>query len=188
MGRALFQLALFAYPKDVRREMGASMLRTFEDRMRREGSPALLAKEVFDAVATGLRERQARLRRAGRSRGEARSTGGTVELFLKDVRHAARSLAWTPGFTVVAALSLALGIGAAAAIFSLVNALLLKKLPVPNPNELVAIYATRSNDPFPRQLSYPNFRDLWKCDRFQSEVGFQDSSMSLQLPYSLTWV
>ncbi len=101
---------------------------------------------------------------------------------MKDLRHAARSLARSPGFTAVAALSLALGIGAAAAIFSLVNALLLKKLPVSNPDELVAIFSTRSTDPFPRQLSYPNFRDLWECDRFESVVGFQDSSMSLQLP------
>ena len=101
---------------------------------------------------------------------------------MKDLRHAARSLARSPGFTAVAAFSLALGIGAAAAIFSLVNALLLKKMPVPNPDELVAIYSTRSTDPFPRQLSYPNFRDLRECDRFQSVVGFQDSAMSLHLP------
>ncbi len=101
---------------------------------------------------------------------------------MKDLRYAARSLARSPGFTAVAAISLALGIGAAAAIFSLVNALLLKEMPVPNPDELVAIYSTRSTDPFPRQLSYPNFRDLWECDRFQSVVGFQDSSMSLSLP------
>jgi predicted permease len=179
IARTLFRLSLFAYPKDVRLEIGASMLRTFEDRMRREPSPALLAKEVFDAVATGLRER--RIRSHG-PRQEARGRGGTVELFTKDLRHAARSLARSPGFTVVAVLSLALGIGAAAAIFSLVNALLLKKLPVPNPDELVAIYSTRSTDPFPRQLSYPNYRDLWECDRFQSVVGFQDSSMSLQPP------
>ncbi len=155
------------------------MLRTFEDRMQREGSPALLAKEVFDAVAAGLGERRLRPRRP---RQEARGRGGVMELFMKDLRHAARSLARSPGFTVASVVSLALGIGAAAAIFSLINALLLKKMPVSNPDELIAVYATRSTDPFPLQISFPNFRDLSVSDRFQALVGFQDSSMSLQLP------
>jgi hypothetical protein len=102
IARTLFRLSLFAYPKDVRLEIGASMLRTFEDRMRREGTPTLLAKEVFDAVATGLRER--RLRSHG-PRQEARGRGGTVELFTKGPAPRG-ALSLDPGFTVVAVLSL----------------------------------------------------------------------------------
>ena len=58
---------------------------------------------------------------------------------LQDVRYGIRQLRQSPGFTLVAILSLALGIGANTAIFQLVNAIRLKMLPVQNPRELVAI-------------------------------------------------
>ncbi len=59
-----------------------------------------------------------------------------IENLLRDVRLATRSLARSPGFTAVAVLSLAVGIGAGTAVFSLVQAILLRSLPVPNPQEL----------------------------------------------------
>jgi predicted permease len=63
-----------------------------------------------------------------------------VETILQDLRYGARQLKQSPGFTLVAVLSLALGIGANAAIFQLVNAIRLTLLPVENPKELVSIY------------------------------------------------
>src|SRR5436190_7662834 len=59
-----------------------------------------------------------------------------IENLGQDIRYGARMLRKNPGFTAVAVLSLALSIGAGTAIFSLVNAILLGSLPVPNPNEL----------------------------------------------------
>jgi hypothetical protein len=62
-----------------------------------------------------------------------------IECLLRDVRLATRSLAKSPGFTLVAVLSLAVGIGAGTAVFSLVQAILLRSLPVPNARELRVI-------------------------------------------------
>jgi predicted permease len=62
----------------------------------------------------------------------------TAESIFQDIRVSVRSLAKSPGFTAVAILSLALGIGANTAIFTLINSLMLKSLPVSNPQELVA--------------------------------------------------
>jgi predicted permease len=62
----------------------------------------------------------------------------TAESIWYDIRHSLRIMAKSPGFTTVAILSLALGIGANTAIFTLINSLMLKSLPVTNPEELVA--------------------------------------------------
>src|SRR5271168_3676513 len=67
---------------------------------------------------------------------ENRSMGTQL---VQDVRYALRQLAKTPGFTLTAVLTLALGIGANSAIFTLINAILMKNLPVANPATLVRL-------------------------------------------------
>src|SRR5262245_19276354 len=85
---------------------------------------------------------------------------------LQDLRFGVRLLTKTPGFTVIAALSLALGIGANTTIFTLVNAVLLNPLPVEDPSQLISVFTSdERNQNVPGgggflQLSTANYRDL----------------------------
>lgn len=82
--------------------------------------------------------------------------------FWQDVRYALRVLSNSRGFAAIAVLTLALGIGANAALFSVVNGVLLNPLPFPNPEELYAVYS-RTASFGESSISYPNFLD-WQKD------------------------
>jgi predicted permease len=82
-----------------------------------------------------------------------------VFTFFRNAKYALRRLKQSPGFTATAILSLGLGIGANIAIFSLVNAVLLREAPLEKPEELVHIYETSPRYPY-LQFAYPDFEDL----------------------------
>ena len=82
-----------------------------------------------------------------------------LQTLIRNLRYAVRRLGQSPGFTVSAVLSLAIGIGANTAIFSLVNQIILREQPFERPEELVEIYESNPNFPW-APFSYPDFRDV----------------------------
>src|SRR5713226_5912731 len=118
------------------------------------------------------------------SAGPGRGSKGSVhmEALLQDVRYGLRMLVKKPTFTIVAVLTLALGVGANTAIFSIVNAVLLRSLPFPDPDRLVRIYFNNPGVGLRGvRFSVPEFDDL----RTQTDV-FEDVSVIVSGPTNLT--
>jgi predicted permease len=96
----------------------------------------------------------------------------SLDALARDVRHGLRGLRRTPGFTVVALVTLALGIGANTAIFSIVNAVILKPLAYPNPGQLMRLTAHFSSaGPARVGLSHPEYVEFREMNRSFAHVG-----------------
>src|SRR6476646_10138658 len=122
----LYRALLWCYPAQFREEYGREMVGAFSDQLRdarhragRGAAGVVWLTTLVQLIPTAFREHR--------------------HVIQQDLRHAVRVFAATPGFTAVAVLSLALGIGANVAIFSLLNSVLLSALPVPHPETLVML-------------------------------------------------
>jgi predicted permease len=94
----------------------------------------------------------------------------------QDLRYAARTFIKAPGFTLIAVLSIALGIAANTSMFTLVNAVLFTPMPVPHPEQLVALYTTEPNSRYPDAFSYPNYRDYRDHNEVFSDLFLHDGA------------
>lgn len=102
-----------------------------------------------------------------------------METFWQDFRYGLRMLLKAPGFTAIAIITLALGIGANTAIFSVVNGVLLNPLPYDHPDRLVAIYSG-TNEFDHSSISYPNFLDWVRGNSsFSGLAAFRQDSFDL---------
>jgi putative ABC transport system permease protein len=133
-------------------------------------------------------ERGARLRFGGltqtRESYREQSRPPLIESILADLRYAARQLRRNPGFATVAILTLALGIGATTAIYSLVQAVLLRSLPYGHAEQLVYIYTPNAHIPVPAEVMTPtnaDFRDIR-----QSNHSFTDMTQFRQADFNLS--
>ena len=105
-----------------------------------------------------------------------------VEQVLQDLRYGARLLRRSPGFTIVAVLTLALGVGANTAIFSVVNAVLLRPLPFPQPQRLVRLWESKPSDDVHRNVVNPENFLNWQ-ERTRS---FEHMAAISGLPSNIT--
>ena len=165
-----YGMALVVYPAEFRNEFGAEMKQFFRDdcrqTVRRSGAAGLLLlaiRSFFDL---------------------ARSAPGVhMEILRQDLRFAWRMLRGAKGFSLTAIATLALGIGANSAIFSLVNAILLEPLPFPRAERLVAIWDKNPKGIDRNSVSPPDFADFRAGAKSLAGVtAFYEASANLQGP------
>ena len=148
-GPRLYRLALHLLPRAFRDAHGAAMAQAHadlaQDARARGGWPGAVAyalREYRELVRVAWRQRRPSRSTAPRTERDRRGPGPMLDALARDARHAVRALAAAPGFTAVAVLTLAVGIGAATAIFSIVDGVVLRPLAVPQPDRLVTLWET----------------------------------------------
>ncbi len=119
-GERVYRRLLRLYPRDFSDDYAGEMTRLYRDRVRGEGTTSVWLAFVADLARTAPREQ--------------------VSTLVQDVRHAWRTWRRTPILALAAIMTLALGVGANTAVFSVVHGVLLKPLPYPDPDRLVEVF------------------------------------------------
>ena len=161
LSERIYRALLRCYPSDFRNEYGSEMIHVFRRRARDENAAALWLITVPDIALTASKEH--------------------LHMLIQDLKYALRTLRRAPVFSAAAILTLALGVGANTAIFSVVNAVMLRPLPFREPDRLVRIWETnpKRNIPFfsASVLNYLSWKEQATC--FESIGAFGGASLNL---------
>jgi predicted permease len=178
------------------RAFGLRLLGLLHTRRREDDFAAELESHVALHVDEGIRagltpeeaRRQALIRLGGveqtRQAHRERRTLPWFDSLLQDTRYGLRTLRRSPGFTITAVLTLALGIGACSAIFSLVNAVLIRSLPYGDPNRLVYLFTPNPHIPAPPDVMSPSYADFFDLKR--ESQSYTDMSVFEQAVFNLS--
>jgi putative ABC transport system permease protein len=176
LSRTAYRLLLRAYPREFRerfaRDLQADFVEMLEARGRRHAWRRAIS-DLLSAVPLTAADAMAERGRIARIAGPINPHGESMmRSLLYDFRQAIRALAKAPAFTLVTVLTLALGIGANSAIFSLVNAVLLRPLGYPDAHRLMLIHEGIPQSGMPRfEVSPADYLDLAAYQRSFSSIG-----------------
>src|ERR1035438_2904844 len=151
----LYRGLLILYPAEFREEYGRELCLAFTDRCRaqhsRLGVLMVWIHAAFGVLAEAPKEH--------------------YHVMLQDIRHALRVMWKDASITAAAIAILALGIGATTTVFSLVNGILVRPLPYPEPDRLVAVAEYNSGGEFGRAVAFPNYQDIRARTRLLQDIG-----------------
>lgn len=160
----VFRFCLRAHPREFRAHYGDAVGQTFDERLavaRRTSTRfvcfGLVVAECWNVVSTGLSSRWTK--RSRRSRSPRRGSRRASFSLLREIRYALRSLSRSRGFAVGALLLLTLGIGVNTAMFSLIDAYLLRSLPFAGADRIVSVRSLRRDAPASLRRSVPEGLD-----------------------------
>jgi predicted permease len=159
-----------AQEQDLDRELDAWVAQLTEEKIRAGLSPEAARRAAL--IETGGREQvKERVRDVRR--------GALLEAIVRDVRFALRMLRRSPGFAVVAVLTLALGIGATTAIFSTVHGVLLRPLPYPDAERLSVLWLNNEREQIERDVtSFPTYLAWREAPAYEAMAGFTGTTGS----------
>jgi putative ABC transport system permease protein len=151
----LYRGLLILYPAEFRDEYGREMCLAFADQWREQGSAAGRALVWIHAALGVLAE----------------APKEHYHVMMQDLRHAIRVMRKDAAVTAAAIAILALGIGSTTAVFSLVNGILVRPLPFPAPDRIVAAGETSAASRLPGAIAFPNYQDIRARTRLLTDIG-----------------
>jgi predicted permease len=159
-------------PADRRAEVFRELVAHFEDGLAAGRTPAELLAAFGDGKRAAAMVRREKRVVTPPAMGGTGPGDGPLRRLARDARYAFRRLAARPAFTLIAVVSLAIGIGANSAMFTLVNEVLFRRPPLDRPEELTEVYVSQEEFPF-NVFSYPDLQDFIRgtADVFEGVAG-----------------